>query len=58
MHGEKRNAYRVLLRKPKGKIKLERHENERENIIEMDLREMLSAGMDWIAQTEDGVHTQ
>jgi hypothetical protein len=37
---EKRNAYRVLVGKPYGKISLRRHRCGQEDIIKMDLREI------------------
>jgi hypothetical protein len=38
MHGEKRNAYRILVRKPEGKIRLWRHRRKWED--KFDLREI------------------
>jgi hypothetical protein len=38
--GVKRNAYRVLVRKPEGKRPLGRHRRRWEDNIKMDLREI------------------
>jgi hypothetical protein len=51
--GEKRNAYRVLVGKPEGKIPLERPRYRWVDDIEMDLREIERGGMDWIDLAQD-----
>jgi hypothetical protein len=53
MHGEKRNAYRVLVGKPEGKRPLERPRRRREDNIRMNLREIELGGMDWIDLAQD-----
>jgi hypothetical protein len=45
-HGEKRNAYRVLVGKPEGKIPLGRPRHRWEDNIKMDFREIEWGGMD------------
>jgi hypothetical protein len=53
--GAKRNAYRVLVRKPEGKIPLGRPRRRYVDKNKMDLRERGWSGMDWIdlAQYQD-----
>jgi hypothetical protein len=46
--GEKRNAYRILVRKPEGRRPLGRPRRRRVDNIKMDLRETGWYGMDWI----------
>jgi hypothetical protein len=46
--GEKRNAYRILVGKPEGKIPLERQRRRWVGIIKMDLRGIGWDDMDWI----------
>ncbi|KAJ4431211.1 hypothetical protein ANN_19808 [Periplaneta americana] len=46
--GEYRNAYRVLVGRPEGKIPLGRPRSRWENNIKMDLREVGYDGRDWI----------
>jgi hypothetical protein len=46
--GEKRNAYRILVGKPEGKIPLGRPNRRWVDDIKMDLREIRLGGMDWI----------
>jgi hypothetical protein len=46
--GEKRNAYRILVGKPEGRIPLGRPRRGREDNIRMDFREIRWGGMDWI----------
>jgi hypothetical protein len=45
---EKRNAYKILVRKPKGKRALGRLRHRWVYSIKMDLREIGWNGMDWI----------
>jgi hypothetical protein len=51
--GEKRNAYRILLGKPEGKIPLGKPSRRWEDNIRMDLREIGWGGMDWIDLAQD-----
>jgi hypothetical protein len=44
--GEKRNAYRILVRRPQGKRPLERHRRRWVDNIKMDLREIGWRGVD------------
>jgi hypothetical protein len=53
MHGDKRNAYRILVGKPEGKILLGRPTRRWEDNIRMDLREIGWGGMDWIDPAKD-----
>jgi hypothetical protein len=46
--GEKRNVYRILVRKPEGKRPLGRPRCRWEDNIKMDLGEIGWGGMDWI----------
>jgi hypothetical protein len=48
MHGEERNAYRILVGKPEGKRPLGRPRRRWEDSIKMDLREIGWGGMGWI----------
>jgi hypothetical protein len=50
-HGEKRNAYRSLVRKPEEKIPVGRPRWE--DNIRINLREIVWGGMDWIDLTQD-----
>jgi hypothetical protein len=50
---EKRNAYRILVGKPGGKISLGRPRRGWVDIIKMDLREMEWYGMVWIDLAQD-----
>jgi hypothetical protein len=50
--GEKRNAYRILVRKPKGNRPLGRPRSRWED-IRMDLRQIGWGGMDWIDLAQD-----
>jgi hypothetical protein len=52
--GDKKNAQRVLMGKSDGKITLERPKRRWEDNIEMDLREILWGGMDWIHGPMEG----
>jgi hypothetical protein len=53
--GGKRNAYKILMRKPEGKRPLGRPRRRWLGNIRMDLREMRGDGVDWIdlAQNRD-----
>jgi hypothetical protein len=51
--GKKRNAYRILERKPEGKRPLGRSRGRWEDNIKMDLREIGRGGMDWIHLAQD-----
>ncbi|KAJ4429720.1 hypothetical protein ANN_21924 [Periplaneta americana] len=50
---ESRNAYRVLVGRPQGKIYLGRRRRRWEDNIEMDLREVRYNGRDWINLSQD-----
>jgi hypothetical protein len=52
-HGEKKNAYRILVGKPERKRPLARPRSGWEDNIKMDLREIGWGGMDWIDLTQD-----
>jgi hypothetical protein len=51
--GLKRNAYRILVRKPKGKRPLGRPRRRWVDNIKMDLRETGWDGVDWIDLAQD-----
>jgi hypothetical protein len=51
--GEKRNAYRILVGKPKRKRPLGRPRRRLEDNIRMDLREIVCGNMDWIDLAQD-----
>jgi hypothetical protein len=51
--GEKRNAYRILMRKPGGKRPLGRPRGRWVDNIKIDLREIEWDGMDWIDLAQD-----
>ncbi|KAJ4429978.1 hypothetical protein ANN_22182 [Periplaneta americana] len=51
--GEFRNAYRVLVGRPEGKIPLGRPRRRWEDNIKMDLREVGYDGRDWINLAQD-----
>jgi hypothetical protein len=52
-HGEKMNAYTILVQKLEGKRPLGRPRRRRVDNITMDLREIGWGGMDWIVLTQD-----
>jgi hypothetical protein len=52
-HGEKRNAYRILVRKPEEKRRLGRPSRRWEHNIKIDLKELGWGGMDWIDLAQD-----
>jgi hypothetical protein len=51
--GEKRNAYRILVGNPEGKIPLGRTRRKWADNIKMDLIEIGWDGMDWIDLAQD-----
>jgi hypothetical protein len=51
--GLKRNAYRILVGKPKGKRPLGRPSCRWTGNIKMELRETVCGGMDWIDLAQD-----
>jgi hypothetical protein len=51
--GQKRNAYRLLLGKPEGKIPLGRSRRRWVDNIKMDLREIGCDEVDWIGLAQD-----
>jgi hypothetical protein len=52
-HGEKRNPYRVLVRRPEGERPLESPRYRWEDNIKMNLTEIGWGGMDWILPAQD-----
>jgi hypothetical protein len=52
-HGEKRNAHRILVGKPEGKLPLGRSRRRWEDNIKIDHREIGWGGMHWIDLTQD-----
>jgi hypothetical protein len=53
MHGEKRNAYRILSGKPEGKRPLGRPGHRWEYNIKMGLKEIGWGGMFWVDLAQD-----
>jgi hypothetical protein len=53
MNGEKRNAYRLLVRKPEGRRPLGRPRRWWLDNIRMDLVEVGWSGVDWIGLVQD-----
>jgi hypothetical protein len=51
--GEKRDAYRILVRKPEGKRPVGRPRRRWVDNIKMDLREIGWDGVDWIELAQD-----
>jgi hypothetical protein len=52
-HGEERNGYRILVRKPEGKRPPGRPRRGWEDNIKIDLGETGRGGMDWIDLAQD-----
>jgi hypothetical protein len=57
-HQQKRNSYRILVRKPKGKMQLGRSKRRWKYNIKMGLTEISWGGMNWIHLTEDSIHME
>jgi hypothetical protein len=53
MHGEKKNAYRILVGKPEGRGPLGRPRRRWEDNIKMNFREIGWGRMDWIDLAQD-----
>jgi hypothetical protein len=51
--GEKRNAYKLLVRKPEGKSSLGRPRSRWVDNIKIDLLEIGWGGVDWIGLAQD-----
>jgi hypothetical protein len=51
-HGEKRNAFRILVGNPEEERQLRRHRRRWEN-VKLDLRETEWGGMGWINLAQD-----
>jgi hypothetical protein len=51
--GEEKNAYRILVRKPKGKRPIGRPRRKWEDNIRMDLREIGWGGINWVHLAQD-----
>jgi len=51
--GERRDVYRVLMRKPEGRSNNGRHRHRWEDNIKMKLQEVGCGGMDWIELAQD-----
>jgi hypothetical protein len=51
--GERRGAYRALVRKPEGRRPLERSRRTWDDNIKMDLQEVGWGGVDWINLAQD-----
>jgi hypothetical protein len=56
VHGEVRNAYKILIGKPKGKRPFGRPRHRWEDNIKMDLREIRLEGVDWIDLVQELVY--
>jgi hypothetical protein len=52
-HGEKKNAYRILVAKPEGKRSLGRPRRRCVDNIKMELTETGWGGIDWIDLAQD-----
>jgi hypothetical protein len=52
-NGERRNAYRIVVKKPEVKGPLGRPRRRWVNNIKIDLREIERGGMDWISLAQD-----
>jgi hypothetical protein len=55
MHGEMRNAYKILLGKPEWKRPIEGPGHTWEDNIKIDLKEMRCVGVNWIRLAQDTV---
>jgi hypothetical protein len=51
--GKKRNAYRILVKRPEGKRPLRRPRRRRVDNIKIDLREVAWGGIDWTDLAQD-----
>jgi len=51
--GERRGVYKILMRKPEGKIQVGRPRCRWEDYIKMGLQEVGCGGMDWIELAQD-----
>jgi hypothetical protein len=51
--GEMRNAYKILVGKPEGKRPFIRLRHRWDNNIQMDRREIMLKGVDWIHLAQD-----
>jgi hypothetical protein len=54
--GKTRNAHRILVRRPEGKMPLGRPRRRWVHVIKMDLREVGWDGMDWIELEDSCEH--
>jgi len=54
--GEVRKAYKILVKRPEGKILLRGHRRTWEDNIRMDRREIGSEGVNWIHPAQDRDH--
>jgi hypothetical protein len=53
MHGEMRNAFKIMVGKPEGKRPLGKPKHRWEDVIKMDLREIGFGTVDWIHLAQD-----
>jgi hypothetical protein len=56
MHGEMRNAYKILVGRPERKRPLVRHRRRWKCDIRMDLREVVWEVEDWMNLAQDRCH--
>jgi hypothetical protein len=54
--GDKRNVYRIFVRKPEGKRPQDRPRHRWVDNVKMDQRDIEWGGMDWIDLAQDGDH--
>jgi hypothetical protein len=54
-HGEMKNAFKILIRKPEGKRPLGSYRHRLEYNIKMDIRAIEFEGVDWIHLVSDGL---